>query len=76
MMLKVALVGDYNETAVAPRTIPAALRLVGSVEGVWVPTDTIRNAPVDLNRFQAIWVVPASPYKRMTGALDAIRFAR
>lgn len=76
MAPKIALVGDYNESVIAHGAIPKALRLVGNVEGVWVPTDTIRNAPVDLANYQAIWVVPASPYKNMDGALDAIRFAR
>ena len=76
MGFKVALVGDYDEAVVAHRAIPAALRLVGNVEGVWVPTDTIHNAPADLANYAAIWVVPASPYKNMAGALDAIRFAR
>ena len=76
MGFKVALVGDYNEAVQAHGAIPVAVRLVGNVEGVWVPTETIRNANVDLQPYDAIWVVPASPYKSMTGALDAIRFAR
>ena len=76
MSPKIALVGDYNEAALAHRAIPEALRLVGKVEGVWVPTDSIRDAPVDLAHYDALWVVPASPYKNMEGALDAIRFAR
>src|SRR5437667_11486922 len=30
----------------------------------------------DLQTFSAIWLVPASPYENMDGALAAIRFAR
>jgi CTP synthase (UTP-ammonia lyase) len=36
----------------------------------------VSDAARDLAAFSAIWVVPASPYANMAGALAAIRFAR
>ena len=42
----------------------------------WVPTRELRDAARDLAAFDAVWVVPASPYENTTGALEAIRFAR
>jgi CTP synthase (UTP-ammonia lyase) len=77
---RVALIGDFNSSVVAHQAIPEALRLSAenchSVEGVWVHTESIFNAQVQLRDFDGIWCVPASPYASMEGALDAIRFAR
>jgi CTP synthase (UTP-ammonia lyase) len=77
----VALIGDYSPAVPAHRAIPRALELARQALGValeweWLPTRDIRDAPRDLARFTAIWVVPASPYENMQGALAAIRFAR
>jgi CTP synthase (UTP-ammonia lyase) len=72
---RVALVGDYNQSAIAHQAIPEALRLAG-VEAVWVHTASIRDAAADLAGFDGIWCVPASPYANMEGALNAIRYAR
>ena len=77
----IALVGDFSGTSVAHRAIPPALELAGQAEGcpvtwTWVPTASIRDAARDLAGFAAVWVVPASPYVNMAGALDAIRWAR
>ena len=77
----IALVGDYTAAAVAHRAIPVALELASAAEQravtwTWVPTPSIRDASRDLAGYSAIWVVPASPYANMAGALDAIRWAR
>lgn len=77
----IALVGDYTAASVAHRAIPPALELAGSAENLpvtytWVPTASIQDAARDLARFAAVWVVPASPYVSMAGALAAIRWAR
>jgi CTP synthase (UTP-ammonia lyase) len=77
----IALVGDYSPDVIAHRAIPIALGLVQKalsrdLSWQWVRTAEIRNAPHDLAAFSAVWVVPASPYENMNGALDAIRFAR
>jgi CTP synthase (UTP-ammonia lyase) len=73
---RVALVGDYNPAAISHRSIPEALRLCGDVDGVWMHTGTLSNAESQLRDFDGIWCVPASPYARMQGALDAIQYAR
>jgi len=77
---RLALVGDYDPSAIAHQAIPEALRLSAddghSVEGVWVHTESIRTPEADLRDFDGIWCVPASPYASMEGALKAIRYAR
>ncbi len=81
MNAAIALVGDYREAVVAHRAIPRALELArpaaaAKVTWSWIPTTTIHDASHDLADFTAVWVVPASPYASMDGALAAIRFAR
>lgn len=78
---RIALVGDYSAEVVAHRAIPQALSLARVALGTefeweWFQTRDITNAARDLALFSAVWVVPASPYENMDGALDAIRFAR
>src|SRR4051812_18207566 len=47
------------------------------VQGVWLGTETVvPGIERELEQFQGLWCVPASPYKSMEGALRAIRFAR
>jgi CTP synthase (UTP-ammonia lyase) len=77
----IALVGDFSPDSIAHRAIPPALELAGRAEGqrvtwTWVPTASLRDPPRDLAAFAAVWVVPASPYVSMAGALGAIRWAR
>lgn len=79
--LRIALVGDYCETALAHRAIPVALRLAaerleGTVAPQWIPTADLSDARRQLGGFHGVWCVPATPYVNMQGALDAIRFAR
>ncbi|POT57653.1 hypothetical protein C3432_06765 [Citrobacter amalonaticus] len=78
--LRIALVGDYNPEVVAHQAIPlaiddaaAVLELVADYD--WLATTEISSAE-DLVGYDAIWVVPASPYKNPEGALIAIRYAR
>jgi CTP synthase (UTP-ammonia lyase) len=78
--LHIALVGDYNATVTAHIAIPKALELSSKFLNVeleyhWLGTETITDAKM-LESFNAIWCVPASPYKSMKGALRAIQFAR
>jgi CTP synthase (UTP-ammonia lyase) len=80
MTTRIGLVGDYDADVPAHQAIPRALALAESALGAplefrWLPTETIaRNAA--LAPFDALWCVPASPYRSMDGALRAIRFAR
>ena len=79
---KIALVGDYNPEVKAHRAIPIALQMAAEtlhceVEPVWVGTEELEgDAASRLAEYDAIWVVPASPYRSMEGALAAIRYAR
>lgn len=80
-MPRLALIGDYNDEVVAHRAIPLALELARKNTGVacewdWVGTDTITDAPRQLDGYDGVWCVPASPYRSMAGALAAIRLAR
>jgi CTP synthase (UTP-ammonia lyase) len=80
-MCRLALIGDYNTQVVAHIAIPRALELARSELGVrldweWIGTDQIHDVPRQLAGHAGVWVVPASPYKNMRGALAAIRYAR
>jgi CTP synthase (UTP-ammonia lyase) len=78
--LQVALVGDYDPAVTAHQAIPRALSLAAAVLGVrvephWLPTDAI-DADDPLAGADAVWCVPASPYRSTDGALRAIGTAR
>ena len=75
--IRIALVGDFNEQQKAHQAIPRVLAAApeASVEGVWVPTDSIGNGN-SLSEFDGIWIVPGMPYRSAEGALRAIRRAR
>lgn len=78
--IRIALVGDYDQSVPAHQAIPVALNRVADETGIvvefqWIPTADVEDAAV-LKGFDGIWCVPASPYRDMNGALTAIRFAR
>ncbi|KYF92355.1 hypothetical protein BE20_05085 [Sorangium cellulosum] len=78
--IQVGLVGDRDDAVTAHRAIPVALRLAGEALAAplafaWVPTEEVTDAS-RVARYDALWCVPASPYRSMEGALRAIRFAR
>ena len=77
MPVRIALVGDYNASAVAHRAIPEALAIAAArasaqLEFDWKPTSTIGV----LGGYHGIWCVPASPYASEAAAISAIRWAR
>lgn len=84
--LRIALVGDHDESITAHRANPRALALAAAaagvaVQGEWLATDRLGDAaapfvPSALAGFDAVWCVPGSPYRSMDGALGAIGFAR
>lgn len=78
--LRIALVGDYNPDVIAHRAIPLAIDDAAAVLGLeadydWLATPEVTSAD-DLVGYDAIWVVPASPYRNTEGAFIAIRHAR
>ena len=77
----IVLVGDYSDKVVAHRAIPLALELArGSAEADvswdWVGTGSVKDAARDLASYSGVWLVPASPYENLEGALGAVRWAR
>src|ERR1700720_2484856 len=76
-VIRIALVGDFNQEQKAHQAIPKALVAAseGPVESVWVPTDSVGKGE-PLAGFDGIWCVPGLPHRNTDGALTAIRHAR
>jgi CTP synthase (UTP-ammonia lyase) len=78
----IAMVGDHDPDVVAHRAVPkslglSALSLGRPVDAVWVSTERVAEDEDEaLGHVDAIWLVPASPYRSMEGALAAVRRAR
>ncbi len=81
-MIRIALVGDFDQAVTANRAIPIALsfasrRLQLEVRWDWIHTASITDDPAkQLSKYDAIWCVPGSPYANAKGAIAAIRYAR
>ncbi|HUS37700.1 MAG TPA: hypothetical protein VM680_20290 [Verrucomicrobiae bacterium] len=81
-MIRILLVGDYDESVIAHGAIPRALAMAAAKAGAevtyrWLPTEQIASADsLGEAKANGIWCVPGSPYRNMEGALTAIRFAR
>ncbi|HKT27935.1 MAG TPA: CTP synthase [Dyella sp.] len=76
----IGLIGDRDDGVTAHRAIPVALAMAADATGVsvqvqWIGTGTVGDGRA-LEAFDALWCVPASPYRSMDGALTAIRHAR
>ncbi|MFC3798970.1 hypothetical protein [Cohnella sp. GCM10012308] len=81
-MIRIGVIGDYNEGVQAHVAIPRALRLTADELGLhvdceWIPTTSLTDGyGAKLSSYQALWIAPASPYASMQGALNGIRYAR
>lgn len=78
--LRIALVGDYNPDVLAHQAIPMAIDDAAAVLDVtadydWLATTEL-TSPEDLVGYDAIWLVPASPYKNTDAAFITARYAR
>lgn len=78
--IRIGLVGDHDASVTAHRAIPRAIELASRPAGVdasldWIATDRVMNDE-PFAGLDAIWVVPASPYRSMDGAMRAITYAR
>jgi|SRR6478609_5467596 CTP synthase (UTP-ammonia lyase) len=81
--IQVGVIGDFNPSNETHRATDAALKHAADQLSVpihveWIPTLDLARTPADAapRRFHALWCAPASPYRCMIGALEAIRFAR
>ena len=73
---RIAVVGDYQPGNVTHRLTDAALEHLG-LDFDWVPTESVGDRPAErLAAYDGVWIAPASPYRSMDGALEAIRHAR
>jgi CTP synthase (UTP-ammonia lyase) len=77
---KVALVGDHSPNVVSHTRVPLLLDALASrerlvLDAYWIPS---RDAEAEdaVRGFDAVWVVPGSPYRSEAGVLSAIRTAR
>ncbi|AFC29149.1 hypothetical protein PM3016_2261 [Paenibacillus mucilaginosus 3016] len=81
-MIRVGLIGDYDQEVKAHIAIPQSLELAANDFGYqvhfeWIATPSLeQDFEQKLGNYQALWTVPASPYASMQGALNGIRFAR
>ena len=80
-MVRIGLIGEYNPDVVAHQAIPVALGMASElverpVEFDWLRTDLLAAGSVDIEQYDGLWCVPASPYANMEGALHAIKYAR
>ena len=74
---RAAVVGDYNPANHTHSATDVALLHAG-VEFDWVSTVDVeqRGAATILATYAGVFIAPSSPYRSMTGALEAVRFAR
>ncbi|MDT0341653.1 CTP synthase C-terminal region-related (seleno)protein [Streptomyces litchfieldiae] len=77
---RLAVVGDRSPAVRSHLRIPGLLHALAEHEGLpldtyWIPTGDAER-PGALDGFDAIWLVPGSPYASEAGALAAVRTAR
>ncbi|MEU9034267.1 hypothetical protein AB0D45_05050 [Streptomyces sp. NPDC048352] len=80
---RIALVGDRSPHVESHTRIPLLLEALAArdglvLDGYWIPTAgaEAEAAAGTLSGFDAVWVLPGSPYASEAGALAAIRVAR
>ncbi|MFD7132332.1 hypothetical protein [Streptomyces sp. NPDC059894] len=77
---KVALVGDHSPNVVSHTRVPLLLDALASrdrlvLDAYWISSPDAEAADA-VRGFDAVWVVPGSPYRSEAGVLAAIRTAR
>ncbi|MDX3574779.1 glutamine amidotransferase-related protein [Streptomyces sp. ID05-47C] len=77
---KIALVGDHSPNVVSHTRIPLLLDALAArdrlvLDAYWIPSADA-EAEGAVRGFDAVWVVPGSPYRSEAGVLAAIRTAR
>ncbi|MFF2081362.1 hypothetical protein ACFVXG_42155 [Kitasatospora sp. NPDC058162] len=77
---RVALVGDRSPAVRSHARVPGLLDSLAEreqlvLDAYWIPTEAA-GSPGALDGFDAVWLLPGSPYRSEAGALAAIRTAR
>lgn len=77
---RLALVGDRSPNVVSHTRVPLLLDALATherlvLDAYWIPTEDAEDAAA-VRGFDAVWVLPGSPYRSEAGALTAIRTAR
>ncbi|MBM7172787.1 hypothetical protein JQK87_31240 [Streptomyces sp. G44] len=77
---RIALIGDRSPNVTAHRRLPRLLDALAAddrlvLDAYWIGTEEAEE-PDAVRGFDAVWVVPGSPYRSEAGALAAIRTAR
>jgi CTP synthase (UTP-ammonia lyase) len=81
-IIRVGIIGDFDpnfrpHTATDDALGHAAGAAGVTVEVEWLPTPPLEQQATDtVQRFDALWCAPGSPYQSLNGALNAIRLAR
>ena len=76
----IALVGDRSPSVVSHTRIPLLLDALAArdrlvLDAYWIPSEDA-GAADSVRGFDAVWVLPGSPYRSEAGVLAAIRTAR
>lgn len=76
---RIAVIGDYNEqfaphTSIASSIAHASAQSEHGVDVAWVPSDEVDDDRLD--GVDGVWIAPGSPFKSMSGALDAVTYGR
>ncbi|GGM11551.1 hypothetical protein GCM10010129_64450 [Streptomyces fumigatiscleroticus] len=77
---RIALVGDRSPDVVSHTRIPLLLQALATrdrlvLDAYWIPTEEAGEEDA-VRGFDAVWVLPGSPYRSEAGVLAAIRTAR
>ncbi|WP_380284630.1 hypothetical protein [Kitasatospora purpeofusca] len=77
---RLALVGDRSAAVRSHTRVPALLDALADrdqlvLDAYWIPTEDAA-APGALDGFDALWLLPGSPYRSEDGAVAAVRTAR
>ncbi|KNB51059.1 CTP synthase C-terminal region-related (seleno)protein [Streptomyces caatingaensis] len=77
---RIALVGDRSPAVRAHTRVPGLLQSLAERDGLlldayWIPTEDA-EVPGALGGFDAVWLLPGSPYRSEAGAVAAVRAAR
>jgi CTP synthase (UTP-ammonia lyase) len=78
-VMKILLVGDYDQAVIAHQAIPRAIDLAAQSLAAEVEQRWVRTAELNLQampEFDALWCVPFSPYEKPEVVIAAIKFVR